>query len=91
MNAASIHIGTSGWHYDHWKGPFYSEDMPASGFLERYAECFRETRCWKVRDMAGERSVQTHIAADGMEAVLRSVRRNRRARATRRRDLQAVR
>ena len=34
------HIGTSGWHYDHWKGPFYPEDLSNVGFLEHYAGCF---------------------------------------------------
>lgn len=40
MNTTGIHIGTSGWHYDHWKGPFYPEDLPASRFLEHYARRF---------------------------------------------------
>ena len=40
MMTASTHIGTSGWHYDHWKGPFYPEDLPSTGFLEHYAGCF---------------------------------------------------
>lgn len=40
MNAA-IHIGTSGWHYDHWKGPFYPSGLPATEMLAFYAERFR--------------------------------------------------
>jgi uncharacterized protein YecE (DUF72 family) len=39
--AAGIHIGTSGWHYKHWRGPFYPEDLPAAKFLRFYAERFR--------------------------------------------------
>jgi len=35
-----IYIGTSGWHYDHWRGLFYPGDMTAEGFLEYYAERF---------------------------------------------------
>lgn len=35
-----IHVGTSGWHYDHWVGPFYPEGMSSSGFLPFYAERF---------------------------------------------------
>ena len=35
-----IRIGTSGWHYDHWKGPFYPEKLPAARMLELYAERF---------------------------------------------------
>ncbi|MFC4352628.1 DUF72 domain-containing protein [Fodinicurvata halophila] len=35
-----IHVGTSGWHYDHWVGPFYPEGMNSSDFLPFYAERF---------------------------------------------------
>jgi uncharacterized protein YecE (DUF72 family) len=35
-----IHIGTSGWHYKHWQGPFYPDDIPKRGFLDYYAERF---------------------------------------------------
>jgi len=35
-----ICIGTSGWHYAHWKGPFYPEKLPASKMLEYYAQHF---------------------------------------------------
>ena len=34
---AQLHIGTSGWSYDHWKGPFYPEHLPGSRMLEYYA------------------------------------------------------
>lgn len=38
MNApAPSRIGTSGWHYDHWRGPFYPEDLPPEEFLAHYA------------------------------------------------------
>ncbi len=40
MAVAEIHIGTSGWHYDHWVGPFYPEGTPAADFLAFYAERF---------------------------------------------------
>jgi uncharacterized protein YecE (DUF72 family) len=33
-----IHIGTSGWHYRHWKGPFYPLDLSRGDFLKFYAE-----------------------------------------------------
>jgi uncharacterized protein YecE (DUF72 family) len=36
-----IHIGTSGWSYDHWKGPFYPGDLPGKRMLEYYAQQFR--------------------------------------------------
>jgi uncharacterized protein YecE (DUF72 family) len=33
---ARVHIGTSGWHYNHWRGPFYPEKLVASKMLEFY-------------------------------------------------------
>jgi uncharacterized protein YecE (DUF72 family) len=35
-----IRIGTSGWHYKHWIGPFYPPKTPASKMLEFYARHF---------------------------------------------------
>jgi len=37
---ATIRIGTSGWHYDHWVGPFYPDGTKAAAFLALYAEQF---------------------------------------------------
>ncbi|MDX1667240.1 MAG: DUF72 domain-containing protein [Saprospiraceae bacterium] len=36
-----IHIGTSGWNYDHWKGPFYDETISGDEMLRAYANRFR--------------------------------------------------
>jgi len=36
-----IYIGTSGWSYDHWKGPFYPKALPTDQMLEHYAQHFR--------------------------------------------------
>lgn len=36
--SATIHIGTSGWQYAHWKGPFYDEGTSSGDMLARYAE-----------------------------------------------------
>jgi uncharacterized protein YecE (DUF72 family) len=35
-----IHVGCSGWNYRDWRGEFYPERMPASRWLEHYAEHF---------------------------------------------------
>lgn len=35
-----IHIGTSGWTYDGWKGVFYPENIGADAMLEAYAGRF---------------------------------------------------
>lgn len=33
----SIHIGTSGFSFDSWRGNFYPKELPAKGFLKHYA------------------------------------------------------
>lgn len=35
-----IHVGTSGWHYPHWKGGFYPADLARTGWLRYYAGLF---------------------------------------------------
>lgn len=35
-----FHIGTSGWHYDHWRGPFYPENLRPRDYLEFYRQKF---------------------------------------------------
>jgi uncharacterized protein YecE (DUF72 family) len=38
----NIYIGTSGWHYDHWRGPFYPQNLPKDEtMLSYYARHFR--------------------------------------------------
>jgi uncharacterized protein YecE (DUF72 family) len=39
-HAADVRIGTSGWHYHHWIGPFYPPATRPHGFLEHYARHF---------------------------------------------------
>lgn len=34
-------IGTSGWMYDSWRGPFYPPDLETEAMLPTYAETFR--------------------------------------------------
>jgi uncharacterized protein YecE (DUF72 family) len=38
MMAEMLHVGTSGWHYEHWQGPFYPEDLPSDRWLAYYTE-----------------------------------------------------
>ena len=35
-----IHIGTSGWHYSHWKGPFYPQGVADKDMLDYYQQFF---------------------------------------------------
>ena len=38
--ACDIRIGTSGYHYQHWVGPFYPPKTPAAKMLEHYVRHF---------------------------------------------------
>src|SRR6476660_5633390 len=38
--SATIHIGTQGWNYDAWVGPFYPDGTRPSDFLTVYARAF---------------------------------------------------
>lgn len=38
---STIYIGTSGWSYNHWRGPFYPEDLRSEQWLQYYAEHFK--------------------------------------------------
>ncbi len=40
MKGTKYYIGTSGWTYEDWKGPFYPEDQPKKRWLEFYASQF---------------------------------------------------
>lgn len=40
---ARIHVGTSGWTYDDWRGPFYPEDVPKKDWLRHYSRRFCTT------------------------------------------------
>lgn len=40
MMSARILVGTSGWHYDHWKGPFYPQDIRGEDMLGFAAKQF---------------------------------------------------
>jgi uncharacterized protein YecE (DUF72 family) len=37
---ARVRIGTSGWHYDSWRGPFFPERLPIKAQLQYYASQF---------------------------------------------------
>jgi uncharacterized protein YecE (DUF72 family) len=41
--SGTLRIGTSGWHYSHWIGPFYPAGIPKRNLLPLYAEHFDTT------------------------------------------------
>jgi uncharacterized protein YecE (DUF72 family) len=42
-NGSNLLIGTSGWSYHSWRGPFFPRDLPTHGQLEFYARQFPTT------------------------------------------------
>jgi uncharacterized protein YecE (DUF72 family) len=40
---SAVYIGTSGWTYDGWRGPFYPLDVPKKHWLQWYAKVFVST------------------------------------------------
>lgn len=40
LMSAEVRIGTSGWHYQHWRGPFYADRCPSSKMLDFYLQHF---------------------------------------------------
>lgn len=40
MAKGKIHIGTSGWHYKHWKEVFYPADVKETAQLQYYSKLF---------------------------------------------------
>src|SRR6266480_7759866 len=40
---ARVRIGTSGWHYASWRGPFFPNELRAKDHLRFYAEHFSTT------------------------------------------------
>ena len=37
---AKLHVGTSGYQYDEWRGRFYPEELPKSAWFAHYVEHF---------------------------------------------------
>lgn len=38
--SVKYHVGCSGWHYEHWRGIYYPEELPKSQWLSFYARQF---------------------------------------------------
>ena len=58
-----IHVGTSGWSYPHWHGPFYPADLPAGQELEYYAQTFSSVEINSSFYRLPERSTVQHWSA----------------------------
>jgi uncharacterized protein YecE (DUF72 family) len=40
LQPTTVYIGTSGWNYNHWRGPFYPKELPQKQWLAYYCERF---------------------------------------------------
>ncbi|MBO9573810.1 MAG: DUF72 domain-containing protein, partial [Chitinophagaceae bacterium] len=40
MKKGKIHIGTSGWHYKHWTGTFYPDNIKGSAQFGEFIKSF---------------------------------------------------
>src|SRR5690349_12505652 len=40
MEKGNVQIGTSGWHYKHWKGTFYPPTIKSAGQFHQYCTLF---------------------------------------------------
>ena len=65
---ARVMIGTSGWHYDSWRGPFFPKGLPLKKQLEYYATQFPTTELngvfYRTPTPAAVRSWKEQTAAD---------------------------
>jgi uncharacterized protein YecE (DUF72 family) len=43
IRPGNAHIGTSGWHYPHWRGIYYPTDLPVKKQLNFYGHTFKTT------------------------------------------------
>jgi uncharacterized protein YecE (DUF72 family) len=50
---ARVLIGTSGWHYDSWRGPFLPQGLPLKPQLQFYASQFPTA---ELNELASERN-----------------------------------
>ncbi|MFN2543651.1 MAG: DUF72 domain-containing protein [Actinomycetota bacterium] len=56
----TLYLGTSGFAYKEWKGPFYPESLKDAGMLAYYAERFRSVEInYTFRRQASEKTLAT--------------------------------
>lgn len=73
----NIYIGTAGWHYSHWKGPFYPKKIPQKQFLSYYAQHFSTVEINRTFYSLPERTVFQKYAQTVPRSFLFSVKASR--------------
>ncbi len=62
MKKGTFFIGTSGWHYEHWKGPFYPKNLAAKKYLDYYLAFFSTVEINRTFYSLPEKRVFTEYA-----------------------------
>jgi hypothetical protein len=52
-----IHVGTSGYNYNEWRGTFYPDDLPTKEMFRFYSNAFRTV---EINYRAGARGIHLH-------------------------------
>jgi len=71
------HIGTSGWNYTHWRGPFYPDDLPAKNWQNYYMERFHTVEVNNTFYRLPEKKTFRKWRDESPEAFLYSVKASR--------------
>ncbi len=74
---AEIRVGTSGWHYGSWVGPFYPHDAKPPSFLAHYTERFDCVEVNNTFHRLPRREVVEAWAAQAPKGFLFAVKANR--------------
>ena len=77
IKEGKIYIGTSGWSYEHWKGPFYPEDLPAKDLLSFYIQQFKTVEINRTFYSLPERAVFSRYAKTVPSSFIFSVKASR--------------
>ena len=74
---AGLHIGTSGWSYDCWKGDFYPEKLAKTKYLDHYADHFTTVEMNSIFYQLPPAKVMPQFARAVPESFVFSVKANR--------------
>lgn len=74
---ASVHIGTSGWNYDHWLGTFYPEDLKSGELFDFYQSRFGTVEVNNTFYQLPEKGTIIHWREQAPEGFLYSVKASR--------------
>lgn len=77
MNSAKVNIGTSGWYYQEWVGPFYPKEIKMGDLLNYYTRFFSTVEINLSFYRLPDRETFCHWANEVPEGFIFSVKANR--------------